>query len=659
MTAVRFAPGQRFVWNETEYEVKRAFPKEQKVNIEAVHSGAVLVEDLRALTEALFTGDLVFVIPDVPNVKRTDKGRITLDDYPEQNVAVARYREAVIKPLVELSPRERSRDVVEQRVAEVREAWNPDADETSLQTACSVSSVYRWMRMYRRANKDLRVLIPQTFKSGGIKQSRLHPYVEATVRQVIEDMSDIKELVTVDDVYHEIAVRLEEEVNAVRGAGAKLPLPDRSTVARRINEVRAYCHTAFQHGRRLRNLAQYRRTAYPKHPLERVEIDHTRLDLIVIADEDDLPLGRLNFTLCVDMATRYPLGIYLGFEPPSVYAVMECLRHAILPKTDYQEIFGIEHPWQAYGVPGTLVIDNGKEFIGKDLEDACDALGIILQRTPVKMPHFKAGVERLYGTINTGLIHKLPGTTFSNPQKRGEYQSGGQACIYYSQVAEILIKYLVNVYAETFHRGLESIPARRWEQLTEQGFAPRLPPSAKELDILLGRVAYRAVHTYGIDLHHIRYNCGALSKTRQFLKPREQVKVKYNPGDLSEVYVFDPYMHDYVTVPALDQEYTQDLSLWKHRVIRAKVAEEKKEVNLVNLGLAKREIQAIVRRSLRSKKGKRGSRTKVARWLSGGKPAWAESEANAWGEEAEAAAPAEPLMPEDCEVDVDLNVYLD
>jgi hypothetical protein len=94
-------------------------------------------------------------------------------------------------------------------------------------------------------------------------------------------------------------------------------------------------------------------------------------------------------------------------------------------------------------------------------------------------------------------------------------------------------------------------------------------------------------------------------------------------------------------------------------VIRAKVAEEKKEVNLVNLGLAKREIQAIVRRSLRSKKGKRGSRTKVARWLSGGKPAWAESEANAWGEEAEAADPAEPLMPEDCEVDVDLNAYLD
>jgi putative transposase len=96
--------------------------------------------------------------------------------------------------------------------------------------------------------------------------------------------------------------------------------------------------------------------------LERVEIDHTLTDVVIVDDEDNLPLGRLTYTSCLDTATRYPLGHYIGFEPPSYLTVMECLYHAILPKGDVRQQYGTRHEWLACGVPYTLVVDNGKEF---------------------------------------------------------------------------------------------------------------------------------------------------------------------------------------------------------------------------------------------------------------------------------------------------------
>jgi len=342
------------------------------------------------------------------------------------------------------------------------------------------------------------------------------------------------------------------------------------------------------------------------------------MDLIVIDDEDGLPLGRMTLTYCLDMATRYPLGLYMGFEPPSYYSVMECLYHAICPKPNLVEKYGTDHEWLAYGLPDTLVTDNGKEFIGKDLEDSCQLLGIVLQRTPVKHPEFKGGVERALRSAATMLLHKIPGTTFSNIRERGDYDSISQACLYLSKVDEVICNYIVDIYAEKYHRGLKGIPRVRWEALTHNGFAPRLPPNAEELRILLGRTDMRTVQHYGVEFKTLRYNSPALVTLRTRLQG-ELTKIKYHPGDMSRIYVYDPFENLYIETPALDQEYTQGLSLWKHAVIHNAVLESAKEVNPVNLGLAKRRIQAIVNEGRARKRV--GTRTKSARWDTAGKPA--------------------------------------
>ncbi len=544
---------------------------------------------------------------------RVENEYLDLGDCPERLVTIARYRLEVIQPLLNMERRTRA-DVVA-RVQEVQ-ATDMGSDD-SLQCAVSVASVYRWMGDYTRSGRDLRALIPAVHKRGGKGESRLSAEIESLMEAVIRDKYYVREAVTVDDLWVELAVRVAEK-NRIRPQQTRFAMPSKSTLTRRSRELRTRATKARQGTRTARREAtQYRQTPYPALPLERVEIDHTLSDLVVIDDRDNLPLGRLTLTHCLDMATRYPLGYYLGFEPPSYLTAMECLHHAICPKGDVREQYAAEHEWLTYGIPATLVIDNGKEFIGRDLEDACLLLGIVLQRTPVQTPHFKAGVERMFRSLNTTLFHTLPGTTFSNPAQRGDYDSAQQACVYLSEVDKVLHIFLVDIYAERFHRGLNGIPARRWEELTQHGFAPALPPNADELLILLGRTATRVIHHYGIEFMSLRYNCNELVPLRTRLKG-DKAKIKYHPADLSCLHVYDPFERQYIRVPALDQAYTQGLSLWKHRVIRRAVLSEQDKVDIVALGRAKRKIQEIVEAGRQRKRQR--TRSRIARWDTAGKP---------------------------------------
>jgi len=134
------------------------------------------------------------------------------------------------------------------------------------------------------------------------------------------------------------------------------------------------------------------------------------------------------------------------------------------------------------------VVDNGREFKGQSLDDACLSLGIMLQFTPKMTPHFKGGVERLFRTQNMGLFHALEGTTFSNIFARGDYRSLEMAKLTLHDIDSALHIFLLDFYAEQFHTGLQGIPARRWEQFLTDGFQPRLPANVADGDIQLGRV---------------------------------------------------------------------------------------------------------------------------------------------------------------------------
>src|SRR5690606_26210012 len=152
--------------------------------------------------------------------------------------------------------------------------------------------------------------------------------------QTIQDVYLTLERNTVQDTVDRAAALVSRE-NKLRPDSLWLPSPTRRLVKRQIKDIPAFDCYAARHARtaaikRFRSVQAHRTTA---NPLERAEIDHTLLDLMVIDDKSGLPLGRPWITACIDDYTRCLLGIFLSFEPPSHFTVGRCLKQALKMKT--------------------------------------------------------------------------------------------------------------------------------------------------------------------------------------------------------------------------------------------------------------------------------------------------------------------------------------
>ena len=126
------------------------------------------------------------------------------------------------------------------------------------------------------------------------------------------------------------------------------------------------------------------------------------------------------------------------------------------------------------------------------------------------------------------------------------------------------------------------------------------------------------IQSNGIEFEYLWYQDGRLAPLRDILnksKPHIPVRYKYNPGDLSRIWVMYPGKKRYLEVLAVDQEYTQGLSLWQHRVIMRYIREEmERDIDRMSLILAREELRRAVYGEFRQAKKLKG-RKGAARFL--------------------------------------------
>ena len=604
MSAHQWIPGQHLRWLGRDYKITHCLTS-KRINLIDLESQEVCCVDASELLSALLTNrSLQFTLPP----SKTSANPVNLSDPSPRLVHIALRRRDIITPLLERDSTMLTRAVLEKRIAEVRRT-------SSINVGLSVASLRRWIRAYRASGADLRSLIPRYDLRGGSGLTRTDTRVNELVTSAIDQFHRCREPSSMFDVYCVVAADIEaENQQRVTLNLEALAVPSVSTLYRHLRTMNVVETIVRTRSPRVaqRLTKQYLPGPRTTEPLQAVEIDHHRLDYIVVDEEDHLPLGRPTFTYALDRATRYPLGMFLSFEPPSFHVVAQCLRHAILSKKGIRERYGTQHDWQAHGIPARVVVDNGLEFQSDHFKDAMMQLGVIVEFCPVRTPEFKGGIERAFRTLNKGLIHTLPGTTFSDPVQRGDYDSRRLACLTLDQVESTIYKYMLDMYAERRHRGLRGIPARVWERALEEGFHPMLPQSAQVLDVLLGQVDDRAIWHYGIDWDNLRYQSPALSELR-LRREGVKVRVKRSTGDLGRIYVFDD--KQWLEIPVLSecQSYAEGLSLWKHRVIENFVRRYEDKMDISALGRAKRQIQEIVDEA-RQNHLNLGTRSRQARW---------------------------------------------
>lgn len=620
--------GTRYLHKEQAYVVRRVLAG-GKVEVENLTFGGATIVPLIDLWTAWASEELVlgrrgkYAVAGGDPAVLTNHTLADFDVLPEKQRAEAWRRYQIILPLLQLPAKERTRTAIADYVAQNFSPANEEGEYGSQRrrgatgTATSTASIERWLKAYNESGGDISSLVPATHRSGALGRSRLKGDHDRIIEAVIAECIANPARRTAYEVYLEVVRRIEQENRTTPAGRPKLDLPSEMTVRRRIDATGRHLVLRRQLSRiEAEAEAGVMPTAKPTRILERVEIDHTLLDLFVVDEDDRFPIGRPTLTLALDVYSGYPYGLYVGFEPPSYLTVQSCLLHGIMPKPDVRQLYGTQHDWPVFGLPETVVVDNGKEFIGRSLRDACGQLGINLSQMPVQKPWYKGAVERFFRTHNTGLLHSLPGTSYSNIVDRGDYDAVRHACISLNAFIEMLHVFIVDVYAESWHKGKGGIPARLWERSISQGFSPVAPPAARDLRIMLYGSEERTVQRSGIEFESLRYQSADLIQLRsgKGTGRTEQVPIRYNPADLGSIYVYDHKAGSWLEVASTDAGYAQGLPLWKHRRIREVLLREKGEVNIVALAEAKRRIQEIHAREYDQTRKIRGRRS-AARYL--------------------------------------------
>lgn len=331
-----------------------------------------------------------------------------------------------------------------------------------------------------------------------------------------------------------------------------------------------------------------------KRPLDVVMIDATTLDAFTIVDNDRRNvLGRPTLVAAIDVCTRMILAIFITFEPPSIYAVMNCIKDVLTPKQDIiaRKFPDLRKPFVAFGCMRCVILDNALENVGSSTQDNLRDFGIDVEWAPVKTPEFKVYIERFFGTLNTGLLHKLPGGVPAPPKELREQDIDPrkQACMTINHLEELVLQFVLEVYQYRYHRGIDDIPIKRWERLTKEHGIDVLDDLTR-IDDACGYVKKAILTRDGVKVEGLRFHDrNTITELLADLLPSAPrgkrrkssnsvpVKIKFDPADISKIRVWNSHTRSYQELPNVQQHYSKGVSLWFHRVLRKWAKEEQEE----------------------------------------------------------------------------------
>lgn len=534
----------------------------------------------------LFTAPISELAPVRTEAEQVEAGRPLDSEGHAEALREAEFRLSIIQPLLQLGPDRTRADVI----AVARKHHSGPA------------TIYRWIREYETAD-SVRGLMRKVRKDFGNK--RLPESAERLMDSLIEQDYLTEQRPGLRTVY----IKLKSEVDRANKTRAQsepeLPLPSFQTFRRRVYAVEERKRKSRRFGSRAARALDPVLDEYPgaTYPLAVVQIDHTRLDIELVDNIHRLPIGRPWITLVMDVFSRVVLGFYISFDNPNAFAAGTALTHAILPKelwlARHEEALGrildllreemgeavmaahsAKLTWPCWGKPVKVFADNAREFRGKDIYHALKEHSIGREFRPVLKPQYGGHIERLLGTLLRE-IHTLPGTTFSNPRQRGEYDSEAKAAITLEAFETWLTAYILGVYHRRVHDSLGMTPLDAWEAGLLYGSDDHPPTGVPERimgdgadRLRLDFLPYfkRTVQRSGIRHDGLIYTNDVVRRHVGARHPEHptrarEFQVSYDPRDVSVVYFLDPDLDRYYEVRCRQPNFPS-MSVWELRATK-------------------------------------------------------------------------------------------
>jgi putative transposase len=416
-------------------------------------------------------------------------------------------------------------------------------------------TVYRWIENYKRCER-LSVFLRKRRSDRGT--SRLSSNVEKIIDTAIKSVYLTAEKPTMTAVTEEVYLQCFK--NKIK----KKPAPN--TIRARILALSDHLRVEKREGKK-RAAEKYEpiKGHFPgaDRPLAVAQIDHTPMDLIVVDEEHRQPIQRPLLTVVIDVYSRMVLGFAIYLEKPSAFTTGLAIAHAVLPKEDWLAGVGVQAEWPCWGKMCTIHCDNAKEFRGTVIGRACQDHDIAVEHRPPREPRYGGHIERGFGTWLTR-ARRLKGTTFSNVEQKGDYDSEGRAIMTRAELEKWFTIYVAKVYANSYHSGIKTTPLAKYKEgilgtadRSGSGLPDRVAePTAFMLDFM--PFEERTIQEYGVVIDHIFFWDDALRPWIHARDPEDSKRprkftFRIIPRDMREVYFRDPTSNTYIPIPYRDR----------------------------------------------------------------------------------------------------------
>lgn len=418
----------------------------------------------------------------------------------------------------------------------------------------STRQVYALLGRYKGA-RVASTLVRKTSARGHRLDPKVEGIIEATLRQrwLTQESGKLAAVVA------EIRARAEE-------AGCHPPAYN--SIAKRIPIVFSSLEIAKHRGGEAAVRRLIPRPGYitAPRPLAVVQADHTPSDInfIQVVDGGHRYIGRAYLTVATDVYSRAVLGFCLTLERPSRLSVALCLAHALCRKDDWLEARGMAaNDWPMFGRPKVLLVDMGAEFRSALFKEACEDFGINVRLRNRGNVHTGGIIERLLGILN-GILGGLYGRTGNSVADRGDYPALARACLTFEElercVALAILHHNNRCPAKTL-----MVPQTTWLEAIDHAPRHNDDPTRVLLHFLPNE--RRALTPQGVSINAIDYYGDVLGPLVPDRDRLGKLDFRYDPRDVSRVYLHHPQTKEFVPVGRRDGS-VEKITLWEHALGR-------------------------------------------------------------------------------------------
>ncbi len=270
-------------------------------------------------------------------------------------------------------------------------------------------------------------------------------------------------------------------------------------------------------------------------PLEAVQIDHAKVDAIVV-DDDGRELGRPWIALGFDALTRVVTGFHLTMAPPTRLSTGLCLLHSVCDKTRWLKDRGIPFEWPVSGLPEVVLTDSNSFFGPRAFVRACKDVGIKNVWNAAREAKYGAHIESQIGTR----LGDVPLLTDAALTDRSEREGCGRSHVARLSMPELeswIGAEITGKYHRKRHAALRRAPIAAWRALAPDG------DFRSPIDCVSFRLSFLPeeecdLRADGVRLLGQTFWSRALAD--DFDADKKKLAVRYDPRDLSRIFVKRP-----------------------------------------------------------------------------------------------------------------------